>query len=1134
MSTTLLEKLKTKAEPAVKEQFTVKVAARQKVQIKDKRKDKLVNREELLRKLKEPRERVRKQPERVELIPITEEQNTPKPVTPSQTVKIKPTKKKKGKKFKIVGIDKGTISTVPVIPEAVVPDKSQKAPEGLTSAKKRLTRAPDLGITIEGRQKELVPGQTIKLDILPTKKPQVIVRASEYYLNNRQIFVNFINNLFQSYREQILQEREDSKLQEGEDILESKCSKKDKSFLEFELLTHQKVVRDYLNLYTPYRGLLLYHGLGSGKTCSSIAIAEGMKSDKQVIVMTPASLRRNFIEQLKECGDPLYVKNQFWKFVPLKSNEHLLDDMSKILSLSKDFIRANDGAWMVNVKKEPNYEELSSVDKNSLDKQLNEMIRSKYQFINYNGLRTSHIDKMSSDGTINPFDNAVIIIDEAHNFISRIVNKINKPDALSVRLYEFLMSAKNARIVLLSGTPIINYPNEIGILFNILRGYIKTWTIPLNIKTTKKVNEATIKKIMQSPEMKGVIDYIDYKPSTKQLKFTRNPFGFAGVMKGRSYKGVKIDSDGNISDEEMLNLLERELKKEQIDMIRTGITVNRFKALPDKLEEFQTHFVNIKTGEIKNKKLFQRRILGLVSYFADIKELMPAYDIDKDLHVLRIPMSDYQFGNYEAARVAERKLERQSSRKKGKKGKDGLYDDSVSTYRIFSRAFCNFVFPRTITRPMPLDGQNLEGTLTNKADEDALDAVSIAEKMQNPDGRFTEDEALKLEQQRADTTDATYETRIKQALNALKENAGEFLTPDALLTYSPKFLTMYENIIAPENEGLHMIYSQFRTLEGIGIFSLILEANGFSRFKLKKDSATGVWNLDMTDEHLAKPSFALYTGTEDNEEKEIIRNIYNSDWGLIPTGIAERLKTLQSNNIMGNIIKVLMITASGAEGISLKNCRFVHITEPYWHPVRVEQVIGRAARICSHKDLPSHMRNVKVFMYLMTFSEKQLKSDESIELRLKDKSKVDKSTPLTSDEALFEISNIKNEINKRILLAVKEAAIDCALHSGADSKEPLVCFSFGKGDPSPSKFSITPSLDGEEADTVAQANVQKISWKAKELRIAGKLYALKEDNGELYEYDSYLQALTVPGAEPRLIGKLTKKPDGKFAVELIS
>ena len=56
-----------------------------------------------------------------------------------------------------------------------------------------------------------------------------------------------------------------------------------------------------------------------------------------------------------------------------------------------------------------------------------------------------------------------------------------------------------------------------------------------------------------------------------------------------------------------------------------------------------------------------------------------------------------------------------------------------------------------------------------------------------------------------------------------------------------------------------------------------------------------------------------------------------------------------------------MITASGAEGISLKNVRYVHITEPYWHPVRIEQVIGRARRICSHKNLPEQYRTVEVF-----------------------------------------------------------------------------------------------------------------------------------------------------------------------------
>ena len=77
-----------------------------------------------------------------------------------------------------------------------------------------------------------------------------------------------------------------------------------------------------------------------------------------------------------------------------------------------------------------------------------------------------------------------------------------------------------------------------------------------------------------------------------------------------------------------------------------------------------------------------------------------------------------------------------------------------------------------------------------------------------------------------------------------------------------------------------------------------------------------------------------------------------------------------------------MITASGAEGISLKNCRYVHITEPYWHPVRIDQVIGRARRICSHEHLDPSLRNIKVFLYLMVLTEEQLESDQNLRTKI--------------------------------------------------------------------------------------------------------------------------------------------------------
>ena len=79
----------------------------------------------------------------------------------------------------------------------------------------------------------------------------------------------------------------------------------------------------------------------------------------------------------------------------------------------------------------------------------------------------------------------------------------------------------------------------------------------------------------------------------------------------------------------------------------------------------------------------------MTSYFRSAREeLMPRFDPDEDLSVALVPMSDYQFGIYELARSKERDLEKRNARRR-KKGSDGVYEDTISTYRIFSRAFCN-------------------------------------------------------------------------------------------------------------------------------------------------------------------------------------------------------------------------------------------------------------------------------------------------------------------------------------------------------------------------------------------------------------------------------------------------------------
>jgi hypothetical protein len=351
-----------------------------------------------------------------------------------------------------------------------------------------------------------------------------------------------------------------------------------------------------------------------------------------------------------------------------------------------------------------------------------------------------------------------------------------------------------------------------------------------------------------------------------------------------------------------------------------------------------------------------------------------------------------------------------------------------------------------------------------------------------------------------------YERQIQHALDELKSNADKYLTPEALQKYSPKFAKILANVQDRENKGLHLLYSSFRTLEGVGILKLVLEANGFAEFKLKKDGDAWTIREYEDPEDAKKPKFVLYTGTETTEEKEIIRNIYNSNWEIVPGNITSKLREIHANNYYGEIIRMIMITSSGAEGINLENTRFVHIVEPYWHMVRIDQVVGRARRICSHKNLPEELRTIKVFLYMSKFSNKQKTDGKNVGIMINDVSRI--NTPptgaktgeyaITTDETLFEIAVIKDRLTKQLLKTVKESSVDCNLYD--NSKEGLVCYTYGVA--KTKEFGAFPTYEEDryvrEGTDVATKVVKIVA-----ITIDGKKYARNTETDELYDYETY-------------------------------
>jgi hypothetical protein len=196
--------------------------------------------------------------------------------------------------------------------------------------------------------------------------------------------------------------------------------------------------------------------------------------------------------------------------------------------------------------------------------------------------------------------------------------------------------------------------------------------------------------------------------------------------------------------------------------------------------------------------------------------------------------------------------------------------------------------------------------------------------------------------------------------------------------------------------------------------------------------------------------------------------------------------------------------------------------------------------------LPEDLQTVEVYLYLMTFTKEQILSDAARELKRQDLSKKDYPSyspkdkdklvkiPFTSDESLFEISTIKEEVSEKIITAMKEASIDCAIYSKKGSKEQLQCLQFGQVNST--LFSFQPSYKLDQPDTTAKMNKQPLEWAGKELLLRGKTYIYRKMSstlGNIYDMDSYKQAQQVPGFQPILIGTLQKLPNGNMEFKKI-
>lgn len=212
---------------------------------------------------------------------------------------------------------------------------------------------------------------------------------------------------------------------------------------------------------------------------------------------------------------------------------------------------------------------------------------------------------------------------------------------------------------------------------------------------------------------------------------------------------------------------------------------------------------------------------------------------------------------------------------------------------------------------------------------------------------------------------------------------GTFLTRDNLSKYSCKMSAILNTIL--QSEGVLFVHSYF-LYSGIVPLAIALEHAGFSR--------SGGPNLIHAQQHANK--YCILTRDSD----------FATDFNKI---LAE---VKSEDNVGGGRIKVILGTNVVAEGVDFKYIRQVHIMEPWFHLNKLEQVIGRAARTCSHHALPPEKRNVMIYYHVAVPADYTTTKRESVDLRL------------------YRLAEGKQKHITHVETVLRANAIDCAMRRG--------------------------------------------------------------------------------------------------------
>ena len=270
-----------------------------------------------------------------------------------------------------------------------------------------------------------------------------------------------------------------------------------------------------------------------------------------------------------------------------------------------------------------------------------------------------------------------------------------------------------------------------------------------------------------------------------------------------------------------------------------------------------------------------------------------------------------------------------------------------------------------------------------------------------------------------------FNNKITNVSEILRESSsgnnisGLILHESILKTFSTKFYDALINVnnLVEGKEGSKTCFVFSNLVKvGIDLFQEVLKANGYLEFKddglyaltdsireYKTGLLYGEFKKKYPSEKFYPATFIVFTGENEGEE-------------IIQPEEKKRLLDIFNNiqNKEGKNIKLVLGSRVMQEGITLENVRAVHILDAYYNFARVQQVIGRAIRLCRHYRVMTEedpYPEVKIYKYVVT---------------------LDDPKKLSSEEDLYRKAELKYLLIKKVERSIKEVAVDCPINYHAN------------------------------------------------------------------------------------------------------